>query len=325
MLWLLLLCLYSACGQAAAGEPLAVRSYSPFTQIFGLPDFPRIPLKPDKQWQGGLSFNLVNHADEATNLNESISLDGETYFVEASFRYPINARWSAGIDLPYLQHDSGHLDGLITDWHSFWGISNNNRRGPRNQLLIRYSKQQETPIILDRSTSGLGDTRLWLARTLLSKPANGTRLVTRVTAKLPSGASEDLLGSGAADLSWDIALQKTQLQGFPDVVFSAYVGALVLGKGEILPDQQKRWLPYGGLSAVWLAHPSIDLIAQLQGQGRYFNSRLDELGGNTLQFTVGARYHWRRNNTALAFGLIEDLVSDVTPDFALHLQLRKTL
>lgn len=322
--WLFLLCLYPACSTAERGQPLAIRSHNPFTQVFGLPDFPSTPPQDTERWHCSLSFDVINHADGASSASENIRLDGETYITRAALNYPLSPRWRAGVDIPYLRYGAGHLDGHIKNWHDVWGISNNNRGVPDDRLFIDYAVDQRNLITIDESISGIGDVRLWLARTMLTKQNIGMRIVTRAMLKVPSGDSEHLLGSGATDLSWDIAVQKINSVRAPNVLLSAHLGALALGKGKVLPDQQERVVPYGGISAVWKTHGPVDLIAQVQGQGRYFESHLDELGGTTLQLAFGIRYHWPRGNTELEFGLVEDLVSDVTPDVAFHFQLSKT-
>ena len=59
--------------------------------------------------------------------------------------------------------------------------------------------------------------------------------------------------------------------------------------------------------------------AQLQAQGAYIDSDLDELGGSTIQLAVGGVYRWPAYGIAVRFALVEDLISDATPDFGLYL------
>jgi uncharacterized protein DUF3187 len=323
ILWLL--CLYPLRVHCASGDPLAIRSYSPFTSIFGLPASPTAATQASQRSLAALSVAIVNHADNASESDESILLDGETYIAEASFRYLINQNWVLGIDIPYHTYSSGFLDSSISDWHKLWGISNANRRGADNQLNISYREGQSLPVALSESESGFGDPRLSIARSLLSLPDSGLNVSTRISIKVPSGSARSFFRSGATDFSWDIAVQKAHLKRFPNAVVSAHLGILALGKGDVLPEQQERFLPYGGVCLAWVFNQRLELVAQLQGQGRYFESELDELGGTTLQFATGLRYRWWKSNIELEFGLIEDLVSDVTPDLAFHLRLSKAL
>jgi hypothetical protein len=63
---------------------------------------------------------------------------------------------------------------------------------------------------------------------------------------------------------------------------------------------------------------------QLAMQGEYFDSELDELGGSTASLAVGGAFRLRRLGVELDVALIEDLISDATPDFGLYLSVRRT-
>ena len=80
------------------------------------------------------------------------------------------------------------------------------------------------------------------------------------------------------------------------------------------------WMPrsVGGLASTWHATGRFGITAQLQAQGAYIDSDLDELGGSTIQLAVGGVYRWPAHGVALRLALVEDLISDATPDFGLY-------
>jgi hypothetical protein len=59
----------------------------------------------------------------------------------------------------------------------------------------------------------------------------------------------------------------------------------------------------------------------LQAQGAYLDSDLDELGGSSIQLAVGGIYRFPRHGVSLRFALVEDVISDATPDFAVHMAI----
>ena len=46
----------------------------------------------------------------------------------------------------------------------------------------------------------------------------------------------------------------------------------------------------------------------------------DDLGGTTVQLSIGGDYRFKR--TLLRLAIVEDIAGDATPDFALHLSIR---
>ncbi len=157
---------------------------------------------------------------------------------------------------------------------------------------------------------------------LVEGGAGGSRYVTlRFSLKLPTGDSGELHGSGAADAALGLYAQDSgQLLG-KDLGYLGFAGILALGDGDILPSQQKSVVPYGGLAATWHATGNFKISGQLQAQGAYIDSSLDELGGSSLQLSVGGVYHFPRRGISLRLALVEDVISDATPDFAVHFAL----
>lgn len=93
---------------------------------------------------------------------------------------------------------------------------------------------------------------------------------------------------------------------------------LLLGDGDVLPELQENTVLCGGVTASWQVAERFAFTTQLQAQGAYYDSDIEELGGSTIQLGVGFRYRLKRSNRCSRFAVVEDVTADATTDFALH-------
>ena len=298
-------------GQYVDSFPL--RSHNPFIQIYGLPAFQTAALASPDGFVLGMSIDITNDADDSESGPDQLIIDGETTTVALSLRRRVHARLELGIDVPYVQHSGGSLDGFIKDWHSMLGLSNSRRDGPYDQLRHAYISDGTTLVGLDSSVSGIGDVQLSAAMPL-------GNLTLRAAVKLPTGDADKLTGSGATDLSLGVYGSRIYTFRERDLGLSGFVGALALGDGDVLLELQRSFVPYGGVALRWQATEKFGLAAQLSMQGSYFDTHFDDIGGNTIQLGFGADYRagdflWR-----LAFA--EDMNGAATADFAMQLSFR---
>jgi hypothetical protein len=322
---MVLMLLTSVTVHAASVDGFALRNQHPFLHVYGLPAFQSAMLAERGRTEYGVAFSVVNNSELRDTETESIVLDGESYFADFVLRRRVHERLEIGVDVPLVKHSKGVLDGMIYDWHDFWGISNSKREGPRNQLDHTYERNGSVQQQITTSSFGVGDLQLTAAVPLVAATEGSSRYVTmRFSVKLPTGDSEDVHGSGALDAALGLyAEDSTQLFG-REFGYLGFLGVLALGDGDILPEQQESAVPYGGLAATWHATDSFGITAQLQAQGAYIDSDLDELGGSSIQLTVGGIYHLSRHGVSLRFALVEDLISDATPDFGLYFGIHVT-
>ncbi|MGB5258147.1 MAG: DUF3187 family protein [Woeseiaceae bacterium] len=314
-------------GAALAEQPhwqgFPLRNQNPFLQIFGLPTFQSGTLVAEGSTQYELSLDIVNHADAASSLTEDFEVDGESYFFSLSMRRRFSAGLELGFELPLVAHATGFLDGFIENWHSAFGLSNAKRRNANNQLYFSYAGASGSGYQLNSSAFGLGDLQLTAAIPVRqATAADGLSVALRASVKLPTGDSEKLLGSGAADYSIGAYLASRQQLLKRDLDLSGFVGTLFLTDGDILPDIQRSSVPYGGMAATWHATERLGITAQLFVQRPYFNTALEELGGNSMQLAVGGQYRPRAGGIVLSFAIVEDVSTNATPDLGLHASLR---
>lgn len=313
------LLLISVPGAASDVDTFALRNQHPFLHVYGLPPLQGAKLNKQGATDFGVTFTAVNNAEIKDTDIESIRLDGETYFADIMLRHRLLDRLELGIDVPFVKHSAGVLDDMIASWHDLFGISNSKRTGPDNELNYLYSNNDSIEQQLSASASGIGDVQLSAAVPFVEGGGDGSRYVTmRFSVKLPTGDSDDLHGSGATDVALGIYAQDTGRFLGKELGYLGFAGILALGDGDVLPGKQKSAVPYGGIAASWHATDQFTITGQMQAQGAYIDSELDELGGSSIQLSVGGVYHLSRRGISLRLALVEDLVSDATPDFAVH-------
>jgi len=305
--------LSSASAEDYVADAFPLRNYNPFLQIFGLPKFQTAELVRPDRFDFALSYDIANDADDAERPERDLVIDGEMQTISLSLRHRVFERMELGIDVPYVSHSGGSLDSLIKDWHNLVGLSNGMREGPNDQIQHSYAQDGTTHYELLAPESGIGDVQLSAAYAM-------QRVTFRAGFKLPTGDPDKLTGSGAADVSLGIYTGSTTTLFNRAFDYSGFLGMLVLGDGEVLPEFQERTVPYGGLALRWHVTERLSLATQWSLQGPYFGIDIDEIGGNTIQFAIGGDYRFKR--TLLRLAIVEDIAGGAAPDFALHLSVR---
>ena len=316
------LLLISVPGWGGGVDAFALRNQHPFLHIYGLPPLQDATLVDHGKTDYGFAFTIVNNAEIKDTDAESIKLDGETFFADFRLRRRVHEKLEIGVDVPFVKHSPGVLDGAIFDWHDFWGMSNSKRDGASNELDYRYLNNGSLEQQITSSSSGIGDVQLSAAVPLFAGDGDRLqRLTMRFSVKLPTGDTEDLHGSGAVDAALGLYAQNSGTLLGKDFAYMGFAGVLALGDGDVLEAQQRSAVPYGGVAATWHATERFGVTGQLQAQGAYIDSDLDELGGSSIQLTVGGVYRLLRHGITFKFALVEDVISDANPDFAVHLAM----
>jgi hypothetical protein len=299
-------------------QPLYLRNSNPLLQTLGAPAMQGGELTPAGALEYRWILNMANHADRGLDDGEESVFDGESYYLALELRYGVNPRLELGMDLPLVAHTGGAFDNLIKDWHELLGFSNDERQGPENALRLFHQRNGVTSYDIDESGVGLGDIRLAAAYRLAG--SGGRALALRAQAELPTGDSDRLHGNGAVDLS--LVLDATDRHTFAASRVSLFgrVGVVAPGAGDLLKDQRQDWVPLIGAGLAWRWTERIDLNAQLEYDGAYLDSHLDELESST-RLSFGGSYRFGQRGPRLSIALTENLFSDSTPDFGLYFSL----
>jgi hypothetical protein len=309
----------SVAAVADAPSPLYLRNMNPLQQTLGAPALQGGELTPEGAWQWRWILNMSNHAEYGLNTTEELVFDGETYVLDLVLRYGAGERLELGASLPLVAHTGGMFDKLIENWHDLLDFTDADRNGTRNLLHLGYQRDGGSGFEIDDERIGLGDVRLTAAYRLAGDDGART-LALRAQVELPTGDAEQLLGNGAFD--WALALDATDrltLAGAGITLFGR-LGVVAPGSGDLLADQQRDWVPLASAGLAWQAAPRLALHAQLDYDGAYYDSQLDELGRST-RLALGGSYRFGERGPRLSLALTENLFSDATPDFGLYFAL----
>ena len=301
-------------------QPLQIKNMMPVSQLYGLPR----PMGADFFLTGSqlrMGFEVTNNFSGARKDNDEVFYDGETYWTTFSARHVFGgqASYEVGLTMPYISHGPGYLDGFVDRFHNFFGFPNGSRNmALRNQLDYRIRFDGEYFLDFQSKKSNFGDLRAWFGYQLFR--TNSSALAMRATIKFPTGYIADMTGSGAADFSIWAEYQNSDLLNLWRLNLTFGGGVTFLGEGDLLPSRQKA---VAGIFHFGIQRALANrgrLIAQLDGHTRLLETPFDQVGGFSLQGTLGGRIAIRKSYW-LDFGLVENLTGDSAPDFTLQLAL----
>lgn len=324
--WLASLLLGAAPVLAQAGNdvppPLRIDNASPVVGIFAIPTAHGTALAGAGETKLNLDLDVTSHFVESGNGGERILFDGETARLILAAQYGLDDDWNIGVEVPWLRHGGGFMDGFIIDWHDLWGFDQSGRdTAPRDRIAYRYRRDGVTRLKMTDAQDGIGDIVLSARRRVLDRPASAAVLHTQL--KLPTGDADKLTGSGAADAAAGLEWSRQWRPGWSS---SLRAGLAYLGDGEVLPELQRDWAAYGGADLVWQPWRGLALRLQYDAHTAPFrDSELKELSDWSGMLTAGGG--WRITpDTALDFALVENVPNTfVVPDVTFKLRLRTRL
>ena len=176
--------------------PFRTVNQRPLSQIFGLPAESAASITPAGHMAVSLTQDITSEYAVSQVKSEQIVLDGESYRWTLAARYGLNERFEAGVEIPYIYYGGGFLDGLVSSWHSTFGMSQRGRDSvPKYRLIYRYRKDGVQKLNIEHSGSGLGDIALSGGMKLYDvydKSVHNS-LALRSSIKLPTGNSSELI------------------------------------------------------------------------------------------------------------------------------------
>lgn len=326
-LFSLFVVLISASASPAAppeATPLATANRGVLVQIFGLPAAEPARLVPAGKTavaviaEAANTFTVSSH--QATG--ERLVLDGESYRWTLGVRRRVGTKAELGIEVPFILHGGGFLDGFIDGWHDFFGLPTGDREKVRRGLLTyRHERGGRTLVNLTGSGGGISDLRLTGAWSLHEDRHRAVSLHAGV--KLPTGDPDRLTGSGSIDGSLSLAASTASETSFGTFTLFGSAGGLAMTRGDILSDQQKRLVGFGTLGAGWSPFQAAAFTLQLSGNTGFYRSALHELADPSAQLVIGGTLAVD-SSTRIDVGVTEDVAVGTSPDVVFHLALRQT-
>ena len=292
------------------------RGQHSYNAVFGLPAVAARPVQT-REWQ--LSLEHSNQFMGGRSGDEVLFLDGETSELSIRHRQRIGPCWQLEAFVPFVSHNEGEFDRAIDDWHQVFGLRDADRDSvPFSALTYSYQDRDGKRVVVDSPQSGLGDIQLSLQRSLgCSATADSTtsESIARAGVKLPTGNANELRGSGALDLYFDI--QSPVFSNGGRWRAGGTVGALYTGATDRFA-QQKRLVAYGSYGVQFVQSHRWRILGQLDWHTPFYTSDLRELGGRSVSLTVGVRY-LVPNDQTIELSISEDAAIDTTPDIVARL------
>jgi hypothetical protein len=320
----LLQCLCPYTTQAVDITPFDTNNQSPVIQIYGLPGIgTAVLLSPgQKEFRAALDYSS-NYVDDAKR-GEHIVLDGETARITVGGRYGLSGKVECGVEIPYIIHGGGFLDSFIIHYHDFFGFPQSGRdQAPRNRLRYLYTRDGEEKMKVDGASNGIGDISLTAGFQVYHDKNEYPRAVAlRTSLKLPTGDSDQLHGSGSADLAlWITASDDHKLSSGHWTLFGA-VGLMGMTDGQVIQEQQRKLVGFGSVGAGWSPLSWIAFKVQFDAHTPFFDdSDLKELNANAVQLLIGGTLSLSKQTT-LDIGVSEDLIVKTSPDVSFRFDLR---
>lgn len=302
--------------------PFYTRDQGPFTQGSGFPPPEGGDLTPAGSWETRLVFDISNCDNLENRPGESLRLDGETYRTTLALRYGLLPRMEVGLDIPFIAHSPGFLDGFVDTFHKWTHLGP--RKTDKYRLDYSYGRDGGSIIDIRNSTSGIGDILLSIGYPLYRTEEPSHRAIAiRAGLKLPTGEERALRGSGGVDLSLRLSGTDGATLSRWNLTYYGMAGVLMMGPGDLLEDQRRRSTWFGATGIGWNAISWLALKVQVDMHGTiYRGSDTNVLNLWVLQLVTGGSIAlpWE---SVLDFGLSENVFHETSPDETFHFALRK--
>ena len=291
--------------------PLRVRSLSPVVQLYGLPRMNGARVLRDNT---EVTFNVeaANNFQSDNRLGTFAFFDGES--MVSSLR--VRGGWGNGLDwgveIPYVVHTGGALDGVVDEFHEVFGLPDGERSlAPRGRLDYLIRSDGVVYADFDDSARSLGDVRAFLGYQIFDKPKHAFALRSQI--KFPTGRVEDLSGSEAMDASLWGEYEYDVVSSILDFKLTLSSGVSYLGRGELIPQDQMSWLGFGHVGLHIPLHPRVEIIAQLDAHTKIFRTGNPLIGAGGILGTIGGRVGLTER-LWMDLAIIEDLDSESASD-----------
>lgn len=312
------------CTSAVAQDPalFTTTDQNPFIQIYSLPSPAEsaMPGRGRRAWR--FAFDVTSNAiEEGASTGERVILSGETYRTSIALVYGLTERLTTGLEVPFVAHSRGMLDGVIRDWHALFGLSNERREAVEGYALnYSYAADGEQQFALEERGRGLGDARLTIDWQLRAGRADERSLVLRSGLKLPTGSSAGLRGSGSTDLSLQLLSTDQRALSRWGTTLSWMVGGLWLGETEVLDALRRDLVVVGSIGVSRPTWHRLVARLQLDGHSAFYDTGLRPLGSAGVQLSFGGSIELVRGRIDVA--MVENLFTDPTPDLGIHVGWR---
>lgn len=301
-------------------DPFRSANRNPFVQIYGLPVAQGASVTTQGKWQAAINLEASNNFAAEQSANEAIFIDGETYRADVSWRYGLLEGLDIGLSIPYISHKGGGIDKFIEDWHDLFGFPDGDRVDyERDQLRYAYQRNGQSYLDMSDRAEGKGDVSLSAAYQLST--AELRQWALRGGVKFATGDVETLHGSDANDSYLSLHVSDQHLLSDHKLVLHASAGALWLGDGDVLPEQQEDVVWFGSGTVSWAYSENVSFKTQLDMHTAFYDSGLKQIGDTSVQWILGSSIKIAKNGY-LDLSISEDLAVETAPDVVFQIGIR---
>jgi len=216
-----------------------------------------------------------------------VDLDMEVFRPSFFLQWGFLPDWEFGLELPFINTNSGFLDGFIQEFHKIFGFPNSGRNlvpdGRFNYSISRNGKD----LYRNNSVPFLpSDIVLNVKRVLWKESRAVPAIAGNFYLKIPTGNISRGTGSGMPDIGFNLAFEKNykRIHGYVNLG-GVILGPKDYGLDQFLNAQLWNWMVAVEITA-WSHH--LGVIAQLQGDGSLFHDTgLSDLDEGNLILTIG--------------------------------------
>ena len=272
-------------------------------------------------WRWQMSANIANtvQADGNTISDDQVLIDAETTVIRLAVEYGLADHWNMVIDLPYIAHGKGKLDGTINKFHDIFGFPEG-PRGDRSKDLfaVSYQREGQHKVNVTNPQSGVGDLGVSLIHNLDSSWIQDLKFGGKL--KLPTGDHRRLTGSGTHDAVFWVS-GSNRLSDKLSHFFTAG-GALIEQEKGLLSDMRSSGYGFLSYGVAWRYSSAIDLKIQLDTRSAiYQETDLLPLGAaTTLSFGGTLRLS---KNYVLDIAITEDVGVGTAPDVVFQINMTR--
>jgi hypothetical protein len=313
--------------------PIPIRDSLPFNLLFLQFTPETADTLPAHASRYDLQLNVIsNLLIPSPSLGATVYIHDEYQQLKFAWRYGIDARTELGVFVPLEWRDGGFLGGIISGYHSFFGLADDSLDSPAggNTYPPYESKFQVIDasgktLVNQGNAFGLGETVITVKHTLI-RTTSRSALALRLGLKLPTGNPTLLLGSGSVDAGLTADARYNIGRDF-----SLYgnLGYVELGNAGKVPGSRPNTVETL-LGVEYHPNHRDSFNLQVDGNGQFVRTGNQVADRSNVTATFGYQRQFDRHHVGFASfsegGHIEDFttpsIGNIAPDFTVSLGMR---
>ena len=306
---------------AGLPSPLYKTDMNPLTLGYAGPQSSFSTTLGQGKWRWQMGANIANtvQVDSNSSVGDSVLIDAETTAVHLALEYGLADHWNMVIDLPYINHGIGNLDGAVNEFHNLFGFPEGPRGDrPKDLFAVNYQRQGQHQVNLRTPKSGMGDLGLSLTYSFEKSWVENLKFGAKL--KVPTGDQNRLTGSGTHDVVLWLSAANPLADKFTH--FFTIGGALIEQSRGLLSDIRNPGYGFLSYGVAWRYSPAIDLKLQLDTRSAIYTQTdlLPLRSATTISFGGTLRVS---KDYVLDVAIVEDIAVGAAPDVVFQINVTR--